>query len=141
MVASRYTPRRSLAMGSAHQIERFSRSTGAFTGWSNAGVHSWRVNVLWPRQVYIQLVPDGQPIQLTRDKRHKMSPAFSADGTRIAYTTLENFDWDTWVVPTKGGEPHLWSRNASGPVWAGPHRVMFSEIEIGKSPHGDRYGR
>jgi hypothetical protein len=46
-----------------------------------------------PAQVYIQLLPDGQPIQLTRDKRHKMSPAFSADGTRIAYTTLENFDW------------------------------------------------
>ena len=88
-----------------------------------------------PGQVYIKSLPDGQPIQLTHDNRRKMSPAFSPDGARIAYTTFEKFDWDTWVVPTKGGEPHLWLRNASGLVWAGPHRVLFSEIEIGKSPH------
>jgi hypothetical protein len=88
-----------------------------------------------PGQVYIKSLPDGQPIQLTHDNRRKMSPTFSPDGARVAYTTLEKFDWDTWVVPTQGGEPHLWLRNASGLVWAGPHRVLFSEIEIGMSPH------
>jgi Tol biopolymer transport system component len=88
-----------------------------------------------PGQVYIKSLPDGQPIQLTHDNRRKMSPTFSPDGARVAYTTREKFDWDTWVVPTQGGEPHLWLRNASGLVWAGPHRVLFSEIEVGKSPH------
>jgi hypothetical protein len=29
----------------------------------------------------------------------KMSPAFSPDGTRIAYTVVDReFHWDTWVV-------------------------------------------
>ena len=64
-----------------------------------------------------------------------MSPVFSPDGSRVAYTTVDpQFNWDTWVVPTQGGEPQLWLRNASGLVWTGPRQVLFSEIEMG-SPH------
>jgi hypothetical protein len=44
-----------------------------------------------------------------------MGPAFSPDGVRIAYTVADpKFHWDTWVVPTLGGEPQPWLRNASG---------------------------
>ncbi|HMF78844.1 MAG TPA: protein kinase [Bryobacteraceae bacterium] len=87
-------------------------------------------------QVYVKRLPDGQPVQLTHDSMHKMSPVFSADGARIAYTTVDlQFNWDTWVVPTQGGEPRQFLRNASGLVWSGPHQVLFSEMEIGKAPH------
>jgi Tol biopolymer transport system component len=88
-----------------------------------------------PGQVYVKILPDGQPVQLTHDSFYKMSPAFSPDGARIAYTTVNptQFVWDTWVVPTLGGESQPWLRNASGLVWTGPHQVMFSKIR--KSPH------
>jgi serine/threonine protein kinase len=78
-------------------------------------------------QIYVKTLPDGEPVQLTHDSLKKTNPAFSPDGTRIAYTTVDpQFSWDTWVVPTQGGEPHLWL-HANSLTWTGPRRVMFSE--------------
>src|SRR5207302_6284296 len=37
-------------------------------------------------QIYVKMLPTGEPVQLTHDNRAKMSPAFSPDGSRIAYT-------------------------------------------------------
>ncbi len=83
-------------------------------------------------QVYGKILPAGEPAQLTHDSLFKMSPAFSPDGTRIAYTTLDTqFHWDTWVAPILGGEPQPLLRNASGLVWSGPQQVLFSEIKTG----------
>src|ERR1019366_6736865 len=48
-----------------------------------------------PGQVYVKILPDGEPVQLTHDTIEKMSPAFSPDGSRIAYTTYwdQEFGW------------------------------------------------
>ena len=79
-------------------------------------------------QVYVKMLPDGEPKQLTNDTMTKMSPVFSPDGSRIAYTT-ENAhnEWDTWVVPVLGGEPRQWLPNASGLIWTGRQKLLFSE--------------
>jgi eukaryotic-like serine/threonine-protein kinase len=85
-----------------------------------------------PGQVYVKLLPDGEPVQLTNDTLAKMSPVFSPDGARIAYTTVgQGFGWDTWTVPVLGGEPRKWLDNASGLAWAGAGQVSFSEIRKG----------
>ena len=85
-----------------------------------------------PGQIYAKILPDGQPVQLTHDKVLKMSPTFSPDGSRLAYTTVDaQFHWDTSVVPTLGGEPQPLLRNASGLTWTGPGQVLFSEIKTG----------
>ena len=86
-----------------------------------------------PGQIYVKLLPDGEPVQVTHDHLLKADPTFSPDGSRIAYTVLdpERFDWDTWVVPTLRGEPQQMMRNASGLTWTGPQRVLFSEIKTG----------
>ena len=56
-----------------------------------------------PGDVYVKLLPDGDPVQLTHDGGEKMGPvSFSPDGSRIAYTRGE---WETWSVPVLGGEP------------------------------------
>ena len=34
----------------------------------------------------VKMLPDGEPVQLTHDNLDKMSPVFSPDGSRIAYT-------------------------------------------------------
>ena len=80
--------------------------------------------------VYIKLLPEGEPVQLTHDKRLKLSPAFSPDGSRIAYGTFD--PWETWQVPVFGGEPQLLLPNSSSLTWIqdGKH-LLFSEIKQG----------
>jgi serine/threonine protein kinase len=80
-------------------------------------------------EVYVKILPDGNPVQLTRDDQPKMSPVFSPDGSRIAYTAG---GWDTWIAPALGGEPQLWLPNASGLVWVDKRTLLFSEIKKGQ---------
>ena len=42
--------------------------------------------LLTPDQIYVKLLPNGEPVQLTHDPRPKYGLAFSPDGSRIAYT-------------------------------------------------------
>lgn len=80
-----------------------------------------------PGQVYVKMLPDGEPVQLTDDTAQKMSPVFSPDGASIAYTV----PWDTWVVPVLGAPPRLLLPNASGLSWIDERRLLYSEIDVG----------
>ena len=41
-------------------------------------------------QLYVKLLPDGEPVQLTHDEtKIKLAPVFSPDGSRIAYGTSD----------------------------------------------------
>ena len=83
-------------------------------------------------QIYVKLLPDGQPIQLTHDSLTKMSPSFSPGGSRIAYTaTDDQFGWHTWTVPVLGGEPQEMLPNAAALTWIDGQHIMFSEIKTG----------
>ncbi len=90
----------------------FIRGQGTFTG---------------PGDVYVKLLPDGDPVQLTHDGGEKMGPvSFSPDGSRIAYT---RGTWETWSVPVLGGEPAPLLANIEGLTWtnaAKPFHVMYS---------------
>jgi eukaryotic-like serine/threonine-protein kinase len=84
-----------------------------------------------PGQVYVKALPDGDPVQVTHDGLRKMSPVFSPDGKSIAYTAVDSrFNWDTWIVPTEGGDPRKWLPNAIGLTWIGPRQLLFSEVRI-----------
>jgi Tol biopolymer transport system component len=83
-----------------------------------------------PGDVYVKLLPSGEPVQLTHDGRIKMGPLiFSADGSRIAYSEGTN---NSWTVPVLGGEPARLLVNAEGLSWvdprARPPRVMYSAL-------------
>lgn len=82
-----------------------------------------------PGEIYVKLLPKGDPVQLTHDGQVKMSPHFSFDGSRIAYSVVGN--WDTWTVPVLGGEPRPMLPNASGLTWIDDHHLLFSEIKRG----------
>ncbi len=85
-----------------------------------------------PGQIYVKMLPDGQPVQLTHDTLPKMAPVFSPDGSRIAYTATDtNFGWNTWIVPVLGGEPRETLPNAAALTWVDKQRVLFSEIKTG----------
>jgi serine/threonine protein kinase len=85
-----------------------------------------------PGEIYVKILPSGAPVQITHDSLAKMSPVFSPDGSRIAYTALAGFNWDTWIVPALSGKPDRWLTNASGLVWTDPQHVMFSELKSGE---------
>ena len=84
-----------------------------------------------PGQVYVKLLPDGEPVQLTQDDLDKMGPKFAPDGASITYTTYAGAGWDTWIVPVLGGRPRLLLANAEGLTWndakPGQPRLVFSE--------------
>ena len=85
-----------------------------------------------PGQIYVKQLPDGDPVQLTHDDLPKMSPAFSPDGSRIAYTVG---GWHTWVVSVVSGQPRQWLTNASGLVWLDKESLMFSEVRKEEDIH------
>jgi serine/threonine protein kinase len=86
-----------------------------------------------PGQVYVKILPDGDPVQLTHDATVKLHPEFSPDGTRIAYGTYldREFAWDTWTVQVLGGEPQRMFKNATGLIWTSPDQLLFSEVKMG----------
>ncbi len=81
-------------------------------------------------EVYLRMLPGGEPVALTHDGTAKMSPVFSPDGSQIAYTIPAR--WDTWIMPALGGEPHLLLPNASGLTWIKPRQLLFSELREGR---------
>jgi Tol biopolymer transport system component len=88
---------------------------------------------LGPGEIYVKMLPSGEPVQLTHDNRPKMSPVFSTDGSRIGYTALDgSFGWDTWLVPVLGGTEQLWLPNSAGLTWIDAQRLLFSEIKKGE---------
>ena len=83
-------------------------------------------------QLYVKMLPDGEPVALTHDDYSKMAPVFSPDGSRIAYTVVLRADkWETWSVSVLGGEPQPMMTNAAALTWRGRNRVLFSEIKEG----------
>jgi serine/threonine protein kinase/sugar lactone lactonase YvrE len=80
--------------------------------------------------VYVKLLPSGEPVQLTHNPRPILSPAFSPDNSSIVFSVVG--PWDSYEVPVLGGEPHLLLPNSSSVTWIqGGQRLMFSEIKEG----------
>ena len=89
-----------------------------------------------PADVYVKLLPDGEPVQLTHDGRPKMGPlAFSPDGSRIAYSISAA---EAWTVPVLGGESIRWLGNAGGLSWISvpskQRRILYS-VPTGEGIH------
>ena len=80
--------------------------------------------------VYVKMLPSGEPVQLTHDAKFKLSPSFSPDNSLIVYSVVE--PWDTWEVPVLGGDPHLLLPNSASLTWIDEgKRLLFSEIKAG----------
>ncbi len=81
-------------------------------------------------ELYLKMLPDGDPVQLTHDDKEKLSPAFSPDGSRIAYSVVE--PWETWQISVLGGQPQLLLPNSSSVTWIdGGKRLLYSEEKEG----------
>ncbi|HZQ52598.1 MAG TPA: winged helix-turn-helix domain-containing protein [Bryobacteraceae bacterium] len=89
-------------------------------------------------EIYVKLLPDGEPVQLTHDGKKKMSPVFTSQGDRIVYGVpgpmTDPTSWSTWTISVFGGEPKLLLSNASALTWVpgtSRPRVLFSQVDRG----------
>ena len=89
---------------------------------------------LSPGQIWLRLLPDGDPVQLTHTSGLIFAPTFTPDGTHVAYSAVDQGaggTWNTWIVPITGGQPTQLLPNASALTFIGPHTVMYSEFKTG----------
>jgi Tol biopolymer transport system component/tRNA A-37 threonylcarbamoyl transferase component Bud32 len=92
-------------------------------------VRGLRFSFAAPGEVYVKILPDGDPVRLTNDGTLKLAPSFSPDGSKIAYSIYGK--WQTVVVPVLGGPAQPFLSNATGLTWIDPQHVMFSEVKQG----------
>ena len=143
LIVSRFRQPAEPARREYTQLTNFADSAtdaGPLAGRPHAGVHpGCELNASFgPGQVYVKLLPDGEPVQLTRDNLFKGNPKFSPDGARIAYSTasLQMADvghmdrararWAAAAVLDQRVRAHVdRERNT---VAASPPSVLFSEF-------------
>jgi Tol biopolymer transport system component len=64
--------------------------------------------------IWIQHIPDGAPVRLTRNTADEVDPSFSADGSRVAFQS-SRAGGGLYVVPTLGGEERLLASRGFSP--------------------------
>jgi len=86
-------------------------------------------------QVWIKTLPDGEPVQLTHADGELWAPVFSPDGTKIAYSVIDDRHgtWDTWTIAVDGkGAATKLLPNAQALTYIGAHEVLYSEFDVGQ---------
>ena len=80
-----------------------------------------------PVQLWVQMLPNGQPTRLTHNEQGKNWPSFSLDGSQIVYSAVEQgFFWNSWTVPVFGGEPSRFMLNGSGVSWIDDSTLLYA---------------
>ena len=70
------------------------------------------------KSIWIQGIESRQPVQLTDNEYEEDSPAFSADGTRVAFTSYRSDGPTIYIVPAAGGAPELLAKSAERPQYS-----------------------
>ncbi len=95
-----------------------------------------------PPQIYAMNADGTDPVRLTNDRRENYFPAWSPDGTRIAYYTyLTSRSWAIMVMNRDGTNPVQVTQGlgcaacAFGPYWSPDGKVIGFSIEPNPIPN------
>jgi serine/threonine protein kinase len=67
--------------------------------------------------LYLQQIPNGNPVRLTNTAEDENEPAFSPDGSSIAFSSTRN-GGGIYIMPALGGEPRLLVRGGHWPKFS-----------------------
>ena len=67
--------------------------------------------------LYVQQLPNGSPLRITQTAEDETEPAFSPDGTSIAFASSKA-GGGIYVMPALGGEPRLLARGGHSPKFS-----------------------
>ncbi len=71
------------------------------------------------------MVTGGSLVRITNDPNMEARPRWSPDGTRIAYSRLNEWGLvDVWIVPALGGAPRRILTNAADAAWSPDGRTL-----------------
>jgi Tol biopolymer transport system component len=74
--------------------------------------------------IWVQELPNGEPVRLTKDEANEDYPTFSPDGTKIAFRS-ERDGGGIYVVPLLGGEPRLLALRATRPQYSPDGKLLL----------------
>jgi Tol biopolymer transport system component len=81
--------------------------------------------------IWVQQLPDGSPVRLTRHPADDSEPSFSADGSRIAFHSSRQ-GGGVYLVPTLGGEERLLAKRGYSPRFSPDARwIAYGLAEAG----------
>ncbi len=88
--------------------------------------------------IYVALLGGGNPVEITHGPNLKMRPAWSADGTTVAYARLDRSGlWDIWEVPALGGTLRRVISDATEPSFArNGDLIYYTPRGVGSHDHG-----
>jgi serine/threonine protein kinase len=67
--------------------------------------------------LYVQQIPGGTPVRITSTEDDETEPAFSPDGTSVAFHSSKG-DGGIYIMPALGGEPRLLARGGHMPQYS-----------------------
>jgi dipeptidyl aminopeptidase/acylaminoacyl peptidase/CubicO group peptidase (beta-lactamase class C family) len=88
------------------------------------------------RELWRVDVPGGRPRRLTRGPADT-APAWSPDGTRVAFLRAQDGPPQVWLLPADGGEPEPLTdlpRGAGAPVWSPDGSAIAFTAPVGPPP-------
>ncbi len=83
--------------------------------------------------IWIQELPNGDPVRLTKDEANEDYPAFSPDGRKIAFRS-DRGAGGIYVTSLLGGEPKLLASNATRPQYSPNGQLLLFALPGGE--HG-----
>ena len=82
----------------------------------------------WDGEILVVPMTGGSPVQVTSGPGHKIHPAWSRDGSKLAYVTESGQNFDLWFIPSTGGiatQLTTYQGYDDHPCWISEDEILF----------------
>jgi len=82
----------------------------------------------WNDEIYVVPMAGGNPVQITSGLGQKIHPAWSPDGSKLAYVTESGQNFDLWLISSMGGtatQLTIYPGYDDHPCWISESEILF----------------
>src|SRR5262249_39705542 len=84
--------------------------------------------------IWVQALPNGEPVRLTNDQFNDDLPSFSPDGTKVAFRS-DRDGGGIYVMAILGGAPRLLAKNGTRPLYSPDGKYLLFSPFTPKDMH------